>query len=166
MFDPEWNEGCKSYSFIADHYNPSIIHLKHRDVTMVTVSRAPLAKLEAFKKRMGWSFKWVLSFGSDFNWDYHVSFMPEEVAKGQVYYNYKVQSFPAGEGPGISVFYKDDAGTVFHIYSSFAHGLDMFIGAYHLLDIVPNGRDEAGFSYGMEWLRRHVRYDGQWERAE
>jgi len=159
MFDPEWNEGCKSCSFIADHYNPSIVHLKHRDVTMAPVSRAPLAKLEAFKKRMGWSFKWVSSLGSDFNWDYHVSFKPEDVAKGQVYYNYKVQSFPAGEGPGISIFYKDDAGMVFHTYSSFARGLDMFIGSYHLLDIVPNGTDEAGFSYGMEWIRHHDRYD-------
>jgi len=159
MFDPEWTEGCKSCSFIADHYNPSIIHLEHRDVTMVTVSRAPLAKLEAFKKRMGWSFKWVSSFGSDFNWDYDVSFKPEDVAKKQVYYNYTIQSFPAAEGPGISVFYKDEAGTVFHTYSSFARGLDMFITAYHLLDIVPKGRDEARFTYGMEWLRHHDRYD-------
>lgn len=158
MFDPEWNEGCKSCSFIADHYNPSIVHLKHRDVTMVTVSRAPLPRLEAFKKRMVWSFKWVSSFGSDFNWDYAVSFKPEDVAKKQVYYNYKTQSFPAAEGPGISVFHKDEAGAVFHTYSSFARGLDMFIGAYHLLDIVPAGRGEAGLIYGMEWLRHHDRY--------
>ena len=159
MFDPEWSEGCKSCSFIADHYDPSIIHLKHRDVTMVTVSRAPLAKLEAFRKRMGWNFKWVSSLGSDFNWDYHVSFKPEDVAAKQVYYNYKVQSFPVAEGPGISVFYKDEAGTIFHTFSSFSRGLDMFIGAYHLLDIVPKGRDEAGFTYGMEWLRHHDRYE-------
>jgi len=159
MFDPEWSEGCKSCSFIADHYDPSIIHLKHRDVTMVTVSRAPLAKLEALRKRMGWNFKWVSSLGSDFNWDYHVSFKPEDVAAKQVYYNYKVQSFPVAEGPGISVFYKDEAGTIFHTFSSFSRGLDMFIGAYHLLDIVPKGRDEAGFTYGMEWLRHHDRYE-------
>ena len=161
MFDPEWNEGCKSCSFIADHYNPAIVHLKHRDVTMVTVSRAPLSKLEAFKKRMGWTFKWVSSFGGDFNSDYHVSFKPRDVAKGKVYYNYKVQSFPVAEGPGISVFYKDKDGAVFHTYSSFSRGLDMFIGAYHLLDIVPKGRDEAGLSYGMEWLRHHDRYDNK-----
>ena len=161
MFDPEWTEGCKSCSFIADHYNPSVIHLDHRDVTLVTVSRAPLAKLEAFKKRMGWSFKWVSSFGSDFNWDYDVSFKPEDVAKKQVYYNYEFQSFPAAEGPGISVFYKEETGSVFHTYSSFSRGLDMFITAYHLLDIVPKGRDEAGLSYGMEWLRHHDRYDDQ-----
>ena len=158
MFDPDWDEGCKSCSFLADHYNPSIIHLKHRDVTMVTVSRAPLEKLEAFKHRMGWNFKWVSSLGSDFNWDYHVSFKPEDLEKKQVYYNYTEQSFPVTEGPGISVFYKDESGDVFHTYSSYARGLDMFLGAYHLLDIVPKGRDEAGFSYGMEWLRHHDRY--------
>jgi predicted dithiol-disulfide oxidoreductase (DUF899 family) len=158
MFDSDWDEGCKSCSFLADHYNPSIIHLKHRDVTMVTVSRAPLGKLEAFKHRMGWNFKWVSSLGSDFNWDYHVSFKPEDLEKKQVYYNYTEQSFPVTEGPGISVFYKDESGDVFHTYSSYARGLDMFLGAYHLLDIVPKGRDEAGFSYGMEWLRHHDRY--------
>jgi len=159
MFDPEWTEGCKSCSFIADHYNPSIIHLAHRDVTMVTVSRAPLAKLEAFKRRMGWSFKWVSSFGSDFNWDYHVSFKPEDVASQRVYYNYGIQSFPVAEGPGISVFFKDETGAIFHTYSSFSRGLDTLIDAYHLLDIVPKGRDEAGLSYGMEWVRHHDRYD-------
>lgn len=159
MFDPEWSEGCKSCSFIADHYNPAIVHLNHRDVTMVTVSRAPLSKLEAFKNRMGWSFKWVSSFGSDFNWDYHVSFSPEDVARRQVYYNYHVQSFPAAEGPGISVFVKDDVGAVFHTYSSFSRGLDMFIVAYHLLDIVPKGRDESSLTYGMEWLRHRDRYE-------
>jgi predicted dithiol-disulfide oxidoreductase (DUF899 family) len=133
---------------------------------MAPVSRAPLAKLEAFKKRMGWSFKWVSSFGGDFNWDYHVSFKPERAAKGQVYYNYKVQLFPAGVGPGISVFYKDGASMSFHTYSSFARGLDRFVSVYRLLDIVPNRRDEAGFGYGMEWLLRHDRYDCQWERVE
>ena len=125
---------------------------------MVTVSRAPLEKLEAFKHRMGWNFKWVSSLGSDFNWDYHVSFKPEDLEKKQVYYNYTEQSFPVTEGPGISVFYKNESGDVFHTYSSYARGLDMFLGAYHLLDIVPKGRDEAGFSYGMEWLRHHDRY--------
>jgi predicted dithiol-disulfide oxidoreductase (DUF899 family) len=153
MFDPEWNEGCKSCSFIADHYNPAIVHLNQRDVTMVTVSCAPLSKLDAFKKRMGWTFKWVSSYGNDFNWDYHVSFKAEDLAKKQVYYNYHVQSFPAAEGPGISVFCKDESGAVFHTYSSFSRGLDMYI-----LDIVPRGRDETGFTYGMEWLRHHDRY--------
>lgn len=158
MFDPEWEEGCKSCSFLADHYDPSIIHLKHRDVTMVTVSRAPWQKLEAFKRRMDWSFKWVSSLGSDFNWDYQVSFAPEDMQTEAVYYNYTTQTFPVGEGPGISVFFKDEAGDVFHTYSSYARGLDMFLGAYHLLDIVPKGRGEDGLSYGMEWLRHHDRY--------
>jgi predicted dithiol-disulfide oxidoreductase (DUF899 family) len=158
MFDPEWNEGCKSCSYIADHYNPAIVHLNHRDVTMVTVSRAPLSKLDTFKMRMGWSFKWVSSYANDFNWDYHVSFNAADVDKKQVYYNYQVQSFPSPEGPGISVFCKDESGAVFRTYSSFSRGLDMFIVAYHLLDIVPKGRDESGFTYGMEWLRHHDRY--------
>ncbi len=158
MFDPDWEEGCKSCSFLADHYNLSIIHLNHRDVSMVTVSRAPLNKLMAFKKRMGWHFKWVSSLNSDFNWDYQVSFKPEDVAQRQVFYNYQLQPFPVAEGPGISVFYKDPSGELFHTYSSYARGLDMFIGAYHLLDIVPKGRDEAEFSYGMEWLRHKDRY--------
>jgi predicted dithiol-disulfide oxidoreductase (DUF899 family) len=117
MYDPEWTEGCKSCSFFADHYNASIIHLKHRDVAMVTVSRAPLEKLEAFKKRMGWSFAWVSSLGSDFNWDYHVSFTPEQTQKGEMYYNYRIGKFPVSEAPGISVFYKSESGDVFHTYS-------------------------------------------------
>jgi len=162
MFDPKWDEGCKSCSFLADHYNPSVIHLNHRDVTMVTVSRAALDKLEAFKKRMGWTFKWVSSLGNDFNWDYHVSFTPEQIEKGEVDYNYRVgKAFPVSEAPGISVFYKDENGKVFHTYSSFARGLENFIGAYNLLDIVPKGRDEAGLSYGMQWLRHRDRYEDQ-----
>ena len=110
MFDPDWDEGCKSCSFLADHYDRSIVHLKHRDVTMVTVSRAPLVKLETFKKRMGWNFKWLSSLDNDFNWDYQVSFTPEDVEKEQVYYNYERRSFPVNEGPGISVFFKDTSG--------------------------------------------------------
>jgi predicted dithiol-disulfide oxidoreductase (DUF899 family) len=160
MFDPAWEEGCKSCSFLADHYNPSIIHLKHRDVTMVTVSRAPLDKLEAFKRRMGWSFKWVSSSGTDFNSDYHVSFTPEQVEKGEMDYNYRIgKTFVVGEAPGISVFYKNQDGEVFHTYSAFARGLENFIGAYNLLDIVPKGRDEEELKYGMLWVRHHDRYE-------
>jgi predicted dithiol-disulfide oxidoreductase (DUF899 family) len=160
MFDPDWSEGCKSCSFIADHYDPAIVHLKHRDVSFVTVSRAPLAKLEAFKKRMGWKFKWVSSLGNDFNRDYHVSFTQEQIDKHAAYYNYRQGArFPVKEAPGVSVFCKNEAGEVFHTYSSYARGLDMFITAYHYLDITPRGRDEGGFSYGMEWLRHHDRYD-------
>jgi predicted dithiol-disulfide oxidoreductase (DUF899 family) len=159
MFDPEWNEGCKSCSFLADHYDHSIIHLEHRDVTMVTVSRAPLHKLEAFKQRMGWNFKWVSSFESDFNRDYHVSFTPAEQESKKMYYNYRLGMFPASEGPGISAFRKSDDGDIFHTYSAYARGLDLFIGAYNLLDITPKGRDEDNLPYGMEWVRHHDRYD-------
>lgn len=159
MFDPEWEEGCKSCSFLADHYEPAIVHLAQRDVALVTVSRAPLTTIEAFRRRMGWRFKWVSSFGSDFNRDYRVTFPPEDVARGEVCYNYAASAFPMTEAPGISVFCKDGSGSVFHTYSSYARGLDMFIGAYHLLDIAPKGRDEDGLGFSMEWLRHHDRYE-------
>lgn len=159
MFDPSWDEGCKSCSFLADHYEPAIVHLAARDVTLVTVSRAPLEKLEEFKRRMGWSFKWVSSFESHFNRDFGVTFSPEEIAGGEVYYNYSTGPFSVAEAPGLSVFYKDRDGSIFHTYSTYARGLDVFIGTYHLLDVVPKGRDEGELSYGMEWVRHHDRYD-------
>ncbi len=158
MFGPEWDEGCPSCSFWADNYNGIVIHLNHRDISLVTVSRAPLDKLEAYKKRMGWSFKWVSSFGNDFNWDYNVSFTPEEMEKEQMYYNYKMMSFPSDEGPGISVFYKNDKGEIFHTYSCYQRGLDMLNGAYHLMDLVPKGRDEDELPYTMAWLERRDQY--------
>jgi len=161
MFDPGWDEGCKSCSYWADNYNGIIVHLKHRDVTLVTISRAPLAQLEAFKKRMGWSFKWVSSFNNDFNYDYHVSFREDEMEKGEAYYNYERLDSDPSEMPGISVFYKDKSGNVFHTYSCHARGLDMVNGAYHLLDLVPKGRDEAGLPYPMAWVRHHDKYDDQ-----
>lgn len=157
MFDPDWEEGCKSCSFIADHYNPSVIHIANRDVSMVTISKAPLEKLEAFKKRMGWDFKWLSSFDSDFNHDFHVSFTEEEL-KGDVFYNYNKQSFPEKEAPGISAFAKNN-GEIFHTYSAYGRGLENFMGAYHLLDIIPKGRDEDKLSWTMEWLRHHDRYE-------
>ena len=159
MFDTDWDEGCKSCSLLADHYERAVVHLNARDVSLVTVSRAPLDTLEAFKRRMGWTFKWVSSGGSDFNRDYNVTFTPEELAANDAYYNYTKTTFPATEGPGISVFYKDAEGGIFHTYSSYGRGLDMFITAYHLLDIVPKGRDEADLSYGMEWVRLRDQYD-------
>jgi len=159
MFDPSWDEGCKSCSFLADHYEPAIVHLAHRDVTLVTVSRAPLDKFESFKKRMGWSFEWVSSLASDFNRDFFVTFTPQELESGEAYYNYAKGSFSVGEAPGLSVFYKDEEGVVYHTYSAYARGLEVFIGTYHLLDIVPKGRDESQLSYGMEWVRHHDRYD-------
>ena len=157
MFASEWEEGCKSCSLLADNYEPSVVHLRERDVALVTVSSAPLEKLEAFKKRMGWSFKWFSTVGDDFNRDYHVTFTPEEI-EHEVDYNYEMRRFPVVEAPGISVFAKDEDGGVFHTYSSYARGLDNLIGTYHLLDLVPKGRDEEGLAYGMEWLRHHDRY--------
>jgi predicted dithiol-disulfide oxidoreductase (DUF899 family) len=158
MFGPEWEQGCPSCSFLSDHIDGSIAHLAHRDVTFVVVSRAPLPKIEAFKKRMGWRFKWVSSYGNDFNFDYHVSFTKDEMAKGQVYCNYDKNEFPSDEGPGISVFYKDGTGEIFHTYSSYARGLDILVGAYNYLDLVPKGRDEAELPWTMAWVRHHDKY--------
>lgn len=159
MFGPGWEQGCPSCSFLSDHIDGALVHLAHRDVTLVAVSRAPLSQIEAFKKRMGWRFKWVSSFGSDFNYDYHVSFTKEEMAKGKVYYNYDLREFGSEEAPGTSVFYKDGTGAIFHTYSSYARGLDMLVGAYNYLDLVPKGRDEAELPWTMAWVRHHDRYD-------
>jgi predicted dithiol-disulfide oxidoreductase (DUF899 family) len=165
MLGPEWEEGCKSCSFLADHIDGSVIHLAHRDVTFVVVSRAPLPKIAAFKKRMGWRFKWVSSYSSDFNSDFHVSFTKDDLAKGKTYYNYQVrESQSEGEAPGVSVFYKDATGDLFHTYSAYARGLDMLVGAYNYLDLVPKGRDEDGLPFTMDWVRHHDRYgDGSEE---
>ena len=157
MFGADWNEGCPSCSFWADNYNGVDVHLKHRDVTLVAVSRAPLAKLDAYKRRMGWSFKWVSSLGNDFNRDYHVSFTPEE--QKTAVYNYAAAGFGSSEAPGVSVFAKDAAGAVFHTYSCYARGLDALNGAYQLLDLVPKGRDEQGLPHPMAWVRRHDKYE-------
>jgi predicted dithiol-disulfide oxidoreductase (DUF899 family) len=160
MFGPTWEEGCPSCSFWADNYNGIIVHLQQRDVTMVTVSRAPWPKLEAYKQRMGWSFKWVSSLGTDFNCDYHVSFTDEARQEGEAYYNYTTRrtTFPS-ESVGISVFYQDTRGEVFHTYSCYARGVEMVNGAYHFLDLLPQGRDEASLSSPQAWVRRHDQYD-------
>ena len=159
MFGPDWEQGCPSCSFLSDHTDGGTIHLAHRDVTFVVVSRAPLAKIEAFKKRMGWHFKWVSSYGNDFNFDYHVSFTKDEMTKGKVYYNYEMTNFSSEEAPGISVFYKNESGDIFHTYSAYARGLDMLVGAYNYLDLVPKGRDEAELPWTMAWVRHHDKYD-------
>jgi predicted dithiol-disulfide oxidoreductase (DUF899 family) len=159
MLGPGWEEGCRSCSFLADHIDGSVVHLAHRDVTLVAVSRAPLHQIQAFKRRLGWHFEWVSSNGSDFNFDYHVSFTKDELAKGAVGYNYSAAKFPRDEAPGISVFYKSADGDVFHTYSSYARGLDTLIGAYNYLDLVPKGRDEDGLAFSMAWVRHHDRYD-------
>lgn len=158
MFDPGWDAGCKSCSFWADNFNGITVHLKHRDVTLIAVSQAPLAKLEAYRKRMRWTFKWVSSAGNDFNRDYHVSHTPDEIARKDAYYNYTRQRPYGSEAPGISVFYRDEAGAVFHTYSCYARGLDMLNGAYNLLDLVPKGRDEASLPSHQAWVRRHDEY--------
>ena len=156
MFAPEWDAGCKHCSFWADNFNGIIVHLNHRDVTMVGVSRAPYSKLTAYQKRMGWTFKWVSSLETDFNFDYHVSFMPEEGAKKEAFYNYTLQDPDSSDREGVSVFYKDTTGRVFHTYSAYARGIDMVNVAYHYLDLVPKGRDEG--DKGPSWLCRHDEY--------
>ncbi|WP_367872953.1 DUF899 domain-containing protein [Luteolibacter sp. Populi] len=158
MFSPDWQEGCPSCSFMADHTDGMLPHLAARDVALVAVSRAPLAKIEVFKKRMGWRFEWVSSYGSDFNYDFHVSFTKDEMAEGKVNYNYKMEEFPSEEAPGISIFYKDAAGDVFLTYSTYARGVDVMMGTYRILDLVPKGRDEDDLDFSMGWLRHHDRY--------
>jgi predicted dithiol-disulfide oxidoreductase (DUF899 family) len=157
MFGPGWEEGCKSCSYLADHFDGANWHLPHRDVTFVAVSRAPRSELVPYKKRMGWRFKWLSSHGTDFNFDYHVSATEEEKAKGKMFYNYELDELMCDEMPGLSVFYKNEAGQIFHTYSTYTRGLDLLIGAYNFLDLVPKGRDENPEST-MEWLRRHDQY--------
>ncbi len=160
MFDTDWEDGCKSCSLMADHYVPAGIHLAHRDTALVAVSKAPWQKLEAFRKRMDWDLKWVSSENSDFNRDFQVSLTEEEIRNKNAYYNFREGvMFPVKEAPGISVFAKSGDGRVCHTYSTYARGLENFIGAYHLLDLVPKGRDEGELKYGMEWVRHKDRYD-------
>ena len=155
MFGPGWKEGCDGCSFLADHFDGVNLHLPHHDVTLLAVSRAPLAEFEPFRHRMGWRFRWVSSHGSDFNYDYDVSYTDEQVAAGETYYNYKKIETRGGEHHGISVFYKDDAGDIFHTYSSYARGGDLLLGTHNFLDLTPKGRNEEG---PMSWVRHHDRY--------
>jgi predicted dithiol-disulfide oxidoreductase (DUF899 family) len=158
MFGPDWKEGCPSCSFVSDHIDGSLEHLAARDVTIVMVSRAPLSKIEAFKKRMGWRFSWVSSYGTSFNPDFQVSFTKDQMAQGEVNYNFTMQKFPSEEAPGISVFYKNSVGEVFHTYSAYGRGVEQLVGTYMILDMVPKGRDEECLGFTMEWLRHHDRY--------
>ncbi len=157
MFDPTWDEGCKSCSFWADNFDPNVVHLKARDVTMVAVSRAPYSKLAAYRDRMGWSFPWFSSGETDFNFDLGVSFAPEDQEKDGAY-NYGSQSPQIPEREGTSVFYEDEDGSVFHTYSAYARGIDLLNTAYNYLDLVPKGRDEEGRAVQF-WVRRHDEYD-------
>jgi predicted dithiol-disulfide oxidoreductase (DUF899 family) len=161
MLGPGWEAGCPSCSLLADHFDGSVVHLGQRDVAFVVVSRAPRPEIDKFKHRMGWKFKWVSSFGSDFNHDYQVSVSPQEKASGKVFYNYEmIEKFPSDERPGASVFYKNSTGDVFHTYSTYGRGLDILIGAYNFLDLAPKGRDENGLAWSMAWVRHHDRYEG------
>jgi predicted dithiol-disulfide oxidoreductase (DUF899 family) len=159
MLGPGWVQGCPSCSFLADHFDGATIHLAQRDVAFAAVSRAPLAEIEAYKKRMGWRFKWVSSFGSDFNFDFHVSFTKDEVASGEVDYNYGKSKNAHDELPGLSAFIKED-GSVFHTYSTYERGLDTLVGTYNFLDMAPKGRDEEALPWSMAWVRRHDEYKG------
>lgn len=160
MYHPSWgDEPCKSCSFWADNFNGIMEHLNARDVTMVAISKAKQSQIDAYHKRMGWSFKWLSSYDNEFNRDYHVSFTDEEVANGNAYYNYREQRVPREEMTGMSVFAKDDDGDVFHTYSSYARGVDMINGAYHLLDRVPKGRDEDDLPWTQAWTQRHDEYN-------
>jgi len=157
MFHPDDHAGCPHCSLRADGFAGIGVHLNHRDVTMVVVSRAPYAKLQEYQKRMGWNFKWVSSGRSDFNFDYHVSFTPEEMAAKRALYNYTIRDPWAREREGHSIFYKDEGGSVFHTYSCYDRGNDKLNIHYHYLDLVPKGRDEGG--RGPYWVRRHDEYD-------
>jgi predicted dithiol-disulfide oxidoreductase (DUF899 family) len=159
MFGSDWDEGCPHCSFWADNFNGIGVHLNHRDVTFVAVSRAPLAKIDAFKKRMGWSFKWVSSGRNDFNFDYHVSFTPEQLRTGATFFNYSKADPGTSDREAASVFYKDATGAVFHTYSTYARGIDMLNGAYHYLDLAPKGRDEDRLEDPQAWVRYHDRYE-------
>jgi predicted dithiol-disulfide oxidoreductase (DUF899 family) len=159
MFGPGWKEGCVGCSFEVDHTEAALVHLEHHDVSYVVVSRAPFAEIEPFRKRMGWCLKWVSSYGSDFNYDFHVSFTEDEIARGEAYYNYDIRKIPIDELSGRSVFYKDEAGEIFHTYSAYARGGENFLGTYHFLDITPRGRDETINGNLTDWVRHHDRYD-------
>ena len=166
MFGPGWEQGCPSCSFMADHSDGMAVHLAHRDVTFIAISRAPLAEIERFRQRMGWRFKWVSSYGSDFNYDFGVSFTPEEVAKGELNYNYGRWPHAYEEWPGVSAFFKNDADEVFHTYSTYGRGVEVMMGTYAMLDLMPKGRDEREVEYKMEWIRHHDRYESAPVTAE
>ena len=159
MFGPDWEQGCVGCSFGMDHLDPIIDHLAQKDVTCVAVSRAPWAKIAPFKQRMGWRIKWVSSAGNDFNYDFHVSFTPAEVARGEAYYNYAMRAIGSDELSGRSVFYRNEAGEIFHTYSSFGRGGEDILSTYRYLDVVPKGRDEGAGGNLARWVRHHDRYE-------
>src|SRR5215208_6618009 len=159
MYDPTWDAACPSCSFWADNFNDIIVHLNQRDVTMIAISKAPYTQIDAYKKRMGWDFKWVSSFDTDFNRDYYVSFTSEELEKKEGFYNFTIQNPYVSELPGVSVFYKDPLDKIFHTYSAYARGIDILNNTYNYLDLVPKGRDEDRYDFPMAWVRRHDEYN-------
>jgi predicted dithiol-disulfide oxidoreductase (DUF899 family) len=160
MFGPGWKEGCPGCSFMVDHFDGPHIHLFHHDVTLIAVSRATLPELEKYKARMGWKFPWVSAHDTDFNQDYHVSATEEDKARGKMEYNFEEADLEIDELPGVSVFYKDDHGNVFHTYSDFARETESLLGAYHFLDLTPKGRNENGPNFNLgDWVKRHDEYD-------
>jgi predicted dithiol-disulfide oxidoreductase (DUF899 family) len=162
MFAPDWAEGCVGCSFQADHVDAAFIHLKHHDVAFAAVSRAPLEKIQAFRKRMGWSFHWVSSYGSDFNYDFGVSFKPADLARGPVEFNFAPTELETEEMPGVSIFYKDTDGSVYRTYSAYGRGAEQLVGAYNYLDLMPKGRNETGPAFDLtDWVKHHDRYVSQ-----
>ena len=159
MFHPDWDEGCKSCSLWADSFDGVMPHLAARDVAFAVISRGPLHKLLAYRQRMGWKFPWLSSAETSFNYDFDVSFTPADIAAKNVRYNYRDGASVGPELPGLSVFRKDDEGSVYHTYSTFARGLDTINPVYQLLDLVPKGRDENELSHPMEWVQRHDEYE-------
>jgi predicted dithiol-disulfide oxidoreductase (DUF899 family) len=158
MLGPGWKEGCVGCSFGADQTDGSVVHLINHDVMFVTVSRAPYPEIAAYHKRMGWQFKWVSSFGSDFNFDYHVSFTEEDEKRGKAFYNFAEMDYMGDEMPGTSVFFKNEAGEIFHTYSAFARGSELIGGVYGILDVTPKGRNEPPGGNLTAWVRRHDEY--------
>jgi len=157
MFGPGWKEGCHGCSFLADHFDGANLHLAHHDISLVAVSHAPWSEFQDFKRRMGWTFKWVSSAGTDFNYDFEVSAKREQIDAGDVTYNYETSKDAGEEMPGLSVFYKNADGEIFHTYSAYARGLDILVGTYNFLDLTPKGRNEDEI---MDWVRHHDRYEG------
>ena len=159
MLAPGWREGCKSCSYMADHTDGMTPHLAQRDVTFVAISRATYSEIESFRRRMGWRFNWVSSNANSFNHDFRVSFTPEEIAKGKIDYNFGGSPHRSDELPGVSVFMKDEAGAIFHTYSTYGRGVEVMMGTYRMLDLTPRGRAEEGLSHTMQWVRHHDRYE-------
>jgi predicted dithiol-disulfide oxidoreductase (DUF899 family) len=159
MYGPDWEEGCAGCSFIGDHVDGARIHFEQADLSFVAISRAPLSKLQAFEKRMGWHFPWVSSFNNNFNFDYFVSYTQEDLDKGPVFRDFKMRKINSPENHGVSVFYKDEQGDIYHTYSTFGRGCEMLIGAFNFLDLVPKGRNENGEV--MPWVKLHDQYPNQ-----